>query len=65
MTGLLAEPSPTHAFRAGRAVLIIAWPCELSPTNPAALVAACGRWATLGIFVKGSAARDVRLDITT
>jgi Cu+-exporting ATPase len=34
-------------------VLIIACPCELSLTNPAALVAACGRGARLGIFIEG------------
>jgi P-type Cu+ transporter len=50
---LLAGSSAAHAFSAGLAVLIIACPCALGLATPAALVAACGRGATLGIFIKG------------
>jgi cation-transporting P-type ATPase A/B/Cu+-exporting ATPase len=42
-----------HAVSAGLAVLIIACPCALGLATPAALVAACGRGAQLGIFIKG------------
>ncbi len=50
---LLAGSAPGHAFSAGLAVLIIACPCALGLATPAALVAACGRGARLGIFIKG------------
>jgi P-type Cu+ transporter len=50
---LLAGAAPEHAFSAGLAVLIIACPCALGLATPAALVAACGRGAQLGIFIKG------------
>ena len=50
---LLAGSSAAHAFSAGLAVLIIACPCALGLATPAALVAACGRGAKLGIFIKG------------
>jgi Cu+-exporting ATPase len=50
---LLAGSSVAHAFSAGLAVLIIACPCALGLATPAALVAACGRGARLGIFIKG------------
>jgi cation-transporting P-type ATPase A/B/Cu+-exporting ATPase len=50
---LLAGSSAAHAFSAGLAVLIIACPCALGLATPAALVAACGRGAQLGIFIKG------------
>ncbi len=50
---LLAGSSAAHAFSAGLAVLIIACPCALGLATPAALVAACGRGARLGIFIKG------------
>ena len=49
---LLAGAPAEHAFSAGLAVLIIACPCALGLATPAALVAACGRGASNGIFVK-------------
>jgi Cu+-exporting ATPase len=49
---LLAGSPAEHAFSAGLAVLIIACPCALGLATPAALVAASGRGASNGIFVK-------------
>ena len=49
---LLAGSPAEHAFSAGLAVLIIACPCALGLATPAALVAACGRGASNGVFVK-------------
>jgi P-type Cu+ transporter len=54
LAGWLLAGSPAgHAFSAGLAVLIIACPCAMGLATPAALVAACGRGARLGIFIKG------------
>jgi P-type Cu+ transporter len=49
---LLAGSPAGHAVSAGLAVLIIACPCALGLATPAALVAASGRGASNGIFVK-------------
>jgi heavy metal translocating P-type ATPase len=50
---LLAGSPVSSAFSAGLAVLIISCPCALGLATPAALVAASGRGAANGIFVKG------------
>jgi heavy metal translocating P-type ATPase len=55
---LAAGAPPGQAFSAGLAVLIIACPCALGLATPAALVAACGRGAELGIFIKGHQALE-------
>ena len=54
LAGWLLAGSPAgHAVSAALAVLIIACPCALGLATPAALVAASGRGAQLGIFIKG------------
>ena len=59
LAGWLAAGAATgQAFSAGLAVLIIACPCALGLATPAALVAACGRGAQLGIFIKGHQALE-------
>jgi P-type Cu+ transporter len=55
---LLAGAPAEQAFSAGLAVLIIACPCALGLATPAALVAASGRGAELGIFIKGHQALE-------
>ncbi len=62
---LLAGASTGHAVSAGLAVLIIACPCALGLATPAALVAACGRGAQLGMFIKGYQALESSQTIDT
>jgi Cu+-exporting ATPase len=62
---LLAGGAAEHAFSAALAVLIIACPCALGLATPAALVAASGRGAQLGIFIKGYQALEASRAIDT
>jgi heavy metal translocating P-type ATPase len=61
---LLAGSPAEHAFSAGLAVLIIACPCALGLATPTALVAACGRGAQLGIFIKGYQVLETSRSVT-
>ena len=62
---LLAGSTASHAFGAALAVLIIACPCALGLATPAALIAASGRGAQLGIFIKGYQALESSRAIDT
>jgi cation transport ATPase len=62
---LLAGGPAERAFSAALAVLIIACPCALGLATPAALVAASGRGAQLGIFIKGYQALEASQAIDT
>jgi P-type Cu+ transporter len=65
LAGWLLAGSPAgHAVSAGLAVLIIACPCALGLATPAALVAACGRGARLGVFIKGYQALESSRSVT-
>jgi heavy metal translocating P-type ATPase len=61
---LLAGAAAGHAFSAALAALIIACPCALGLATPTALVAACGRGARLGIFVKGYQGLETSRSVT-
>jgi heavy metal translocating P-type ATPase len=61
---LLAGAPAERAFSAGLAVLIIACPCALGLATPTALVAACGRGARLGIFIKGYRVLETSRSVT-
>ncbi|MGH3672528.1 MAG: heavy metal translocating P-type ATPase [Pseudonocardiaceae bacterium] len=62
---LMIEGSVEHAFSAALAVLIIACPCALGLATPTALMAASGRGAELGIFLKGHQALESARAIDT
>jgi heavy metal translocating P-type ATPase len=61
---LLAGAPAERSFSAGLAVLIIACPCALGLATPTALVAACGRGARLGIFIKGYRVLETSRSVT-
>jgi heavy metal translocating P-type ATPase len=61
---LLAGAPAGRAFSAALAVLIIACPCALGLATPTALVAACGRGAKLGIFIKGYQGLETSRSVT-
>jgi cation-transporting P-type ATPase A/B/Cu+-exporting ATPase len=66
LAGWLLAGSPAgHAVSAALAVLIIACPCALGLATPAALVAASGRGAQLGIFIKGYQALESSRSVDT
>jgi heavy metal translocating P-type ATPase len=68
LTGLgwaLAGAPAEQAISTGLAVLIIACPCALGLATPTALLAASGRGAQLGVFIKGHQALESARAIDT
>jgi Cu+-exporting ATPase len=61
----LAGAGPSRAVSVGLAVLIIACPCALGLATPTALLAASGRGAQLGLFIKGQQALESARAIDT
>jgi heavy metal translocating P-type ATPase len=65
-TGWAVAGAPVErAVSIGLAVLIIACPCALGLATPTALMAAAGRGAQLGVFIKGHRALESARDIDT
>ncbi|CAO5176301.1 Copper-exporting P-type ATPase [Frankia sp. AiPs1] len=62
---LAAGASPTDAFTAAVAVLIIACPCALGLATPTALLVGTGRGAQLGIVIRGPEALESTRRIQT
>ncbi|MDR7301480.1 heavy metal translocating P-type ATPase [Haloactinomyces albus] len=62
---LLVDGSVERSFTAALSVLIIACPCALGLATPTALMAASGRGAQLGIFLKGYQALESTRAIDT
>ena len=62
---LLLGEAPQTAFNAGLTALIIACPCALGLATPTALLAASGRGAQLGIFIKDHHALEAARAIDT
>lgn len=66
LLGWLLSGAPVEsAFSSALAVLIIACPCALGLATPTALLAASGRGAQLGIFIKGHQALESARAIDT
>jgi Cu+-exporting ATPase len=61
----LAGAAPERAVSVGLAVLIIACPCALGLATPTALLAASGRGAQMGLFIKGQEALESARSIDT
>jgi Cu+-exporting ATPase len=61
----LGSATPSRAISTGLAVLIIACPCALGLATPTALLAASGRGAQLGLFIKSQQALESARAIDT